>query len=90
MIKTLPKLRVSNNLTCFPIPSEMTNLSSATLTIGGTRTAEVQKCHFCLQVGFKCTLPMVTIDDYDAWYIAVESCDYDEVPVFHLPEEEYK
>ena len=48
MIKTLPKLRVSNNLTCFPIPSEMTNLSSATLTIGGTRTAEVQKCHFCL------------------------------------------
>ena len=47
-IKTLPKLRVSNNLTCFPIPSEMMNLSSATLTIGRTRTAEVQKCHFCL------------------------------------------
>ena len=40
-IKTLPKLRVSNNLTCFPIPSEMMNLSSATLTIGRTRTAEV-------------------------------------------------
>ena len=33
---------------------------------------------------------MVTIDDYDAWYIAVESCDYNEVPVFCLPEEEYK
>ena len=47
-IKTVPKLRVSNNLSCFLIPSEMTNLSSATLTIGGTRTAEVQKCHFGL------------------------------------------
>ena len=33
---------------------------------------------------------MVIIDDYDAWYIAMESCDYDEVPVFCLPEEEYK
>ena len=63
------------------------NLSSATVAISRTRTAEVQKCH---QVGFKCTLPTVTIDDYDAWYKAVESCDYEEVPVYRLPEEDYK
>ena len=45
-IKTLPKLRVSNNLTCFPIPWEMTKLSSATVTMSRTRTVEAQKCHF--------------------------------------------
>ena len=33
---------------------------------------------------------MVTIDDYDAWYKAVESCNYEEVPVYRLPEEDYK
>ena len=33
---------------------------------------------------------MVTIDDYDTWYKAMESCNYEEVPVYRLPEEDYK
>ena len=32
----------------------------------------------------------MTIDDYDAWYEAVELCNYEEVLVYHLPLEDYK
>ena len=42
-----------------------------------------------LRVGYKLNLPTMTIDNYDAWYECVESCDYGEVPVDHLPLDEY-
>ena len=42
-----------------------------------------------LRVGYKLNLPTMTIDNYDAWYECVESCDYREVPVYRLPLDEY-
>ena len=29
------------------------------------------------------------IDNYDAWYESVESCDYGNIPTFELTQEEY-
>ena len=42
-----------------------------------------------LRVGHKVTLPVTTIDYYDAWYESVESCDYGNIPIFELPPDEY-
>ena len=68
----------------------MTKLSSATVTMSRTRTVEVQKCHFVYRLVTNVVLPTMTIDNYDAWYVSVESCDYEEIPVYCLPSEEYK
>ena len=42
-----------------------------------------------LRVGHKVTLPTMTIDNYDAWYESVESCDYGKIPIFELPQDKY-
>ena len=52
---------------------------------GGTPIKTLPK----LRVGYKLNLPTMTIDNYDALYESVESCDYGEVPVYRLPLDEY-
>ena len=47
------------------------------------------KLKLTLRVGHKVTLPTETIDNYDAWYESVESCNYGKIPIFELPQDKY-
>ena len=55
----------------------------------GTSGGKARRTLPKLRVGYKLNLPTMTIDNYDAWYECVESCDYREVPVDCLPLDEY-
>ena len=55
----------------------------------GTSGGKAMKTLPRLRVGYKVTLPMMTIGNYDAWYESMESCDYADLPVFRLPTDEY-